>query len=103
KEGIKAAVLSNYRFDQQQTLDITLSPMTEAEMNQSSHFAEYIKGYRLDIIDTANQKMLTNDTTYYLVDGATNKLKNHNARFYLRNAREVKFYTGYEQYLIGVA
>ena len=103
KEGIKVAVLSKYRFDQQQTLDITLSPMTEAEMNQSSHFAEYIKGYRLDIIDTANQKMLTNDTTYYLVDGATNKLKNHNARFYLRNAREVKFYTGYEQYLIGVA
>lgn len=103
KEGIKVAVLSKYRFDQQQTLDITLSPMTEAEMNKSSHFAEYIKGYRLDIIDTANQKMLTNDTTYYLVDGATNKLKNHNARFYLRNAREVKFYTGYEQYLIGVA
>ena len=103
REGIKAAVLSNYRFDQQQTLDITLSPMTEAEMNKSSHFAEYIKGYRLDIIDTANQKRLTNDTTYYLVDGATNKLKNHNARFYLRNAREVKFYTGYGQYLIGVA
>ncbi|OUZ19561.1 LPD1 domain-containing protein [Enterococcus cecorum] len=103
KEGIKAAVLSNYRLDQQETLDITLTPMTEAEMNQSSHFAEYIKGYRLDIIDTANQKRLTNDTTYYLVDGATNKLKNHNARFYLRNAREVKFYTGYEQYLIGVA
>lgn len=43
KEGIKVAVLSKYRFDQQQTLDITLSPMTEAEMNQSSHFAEYIK------------------------------------------------------------
>lgn len=103
KEGIKAAVLSNYRLDQQETLDITLTPMTEAEMNQSSHFAKYIKGYRLDIIDTAKQKMLTNDTTYYLVDGATNKLKNHNARFYLRNAREVKFYTGYEQYLIGVA
>ena len=103
KEGIKAAVLSNYRLDQQETLDITLTPMTEAEINQSSHFAKYIKGYRLDIIDTAKQKMLTNDTTYYLVDGATNKLKNHNARFYLRNAREVKFYTGYEQYLIGVA
>ncbi|MCJ0588101.1 hypothetical protein MMI99_08895, partial [Enterococcus cecorum] len=47
KEGIKVAVLSKYRFDQQQTLDITLSPITEAEMNQSSHFAEYIKGLSL--------------------------------------------------------
>ncbi|CAI3437060.1 toprim domain-containing protein [Enterococcus cecorum] len=103
REGIQQAVLSRYAAEIQEKLEVKLEPMSEATFKQYPAFRSYHKGYRLEIMDTFTQQKLTNDTTYYLVDTATNKQKNHNARFYVSAYPEVKFYTGYEQYLIGVA
>lgn len=104
REGIQQAVLSRYAAEIQKKLEVVkLEPMSEATFKQYPAFRSYYKGYRLEIMDTVTQQKLTNDTTYYLVDTATNKQKNHNARFYVSAYPEVKFYTGYEQYLIGVA
>lgn len=103
REGIQQAVLSRYAAEIQEKLEVKLEPMSEATFKQYPAFRSYHKGYRLEIMDTFTQQKLTNDTTYYLVDTATNKQKNHNARFYASAYPEVKFYTGYEQYLIGVA
>ena len=103
REGIQQAVLSRYAAEIQKKLEVKLEPMSEATFKQYPAFRSYHKGYRLEIMDTFTQQKLTNDTTYYLVDTATNKQKNHNARFYVSAYPEVKFYTGYEQYLIGVA
>ena len=103
REGIQQAVLSRYAAEIQKKLEVKLDPMSEATFKQYPAFRSYHKGYRLEIMDTFTQQKLTNDTTYYLVDTATNKQKNHNARFYVSAYPEVKFYTGYEQYLIGVA
>ena len=103
REGIQQAVLSRYAAEIQKKLEVKLEPMSEETFKQYPAFRSYHKGYRLEIMDTITQQKLTNDTTYYLVDTATNKQKNHNARFYVSAYPEVKFYTGYEQYLIGVA
>ena len=103
REGIQQAVLSRYAAEIQEKLEVKLEPMSEATFKKYPAFRSYHKGYRLEIMDTFTQQKLTNDTTYYLVDTATNKQKNHNARFYVSAYPEIKFYTGYEQYLIGVA
>ena len=104
QEGVRQAVLSKYSVTQQQTLEIKLSPMSEEDINQQAVFRSYTKGYHIEITDTATQKKFTDSPTYYLIDTATNKQKNHNVRYYIRHTVPVvRFYTGYEQYLIGMA